>query len=86
MKEQENEGFRMMEMEMIEMLTHYLESKTAKEQMFLVLYEPKRADLLYNLVIEKRFGLNTRLSILRLLCVLLQSPRVGVRHKTRNRK
>ena len=66
---------------MIEMLTHYLESKTAKDQMFLVLYEPKRADLLYNLVIEKRFGLNTRLSILRLLCVLLQSPRVGVRHK-----
>ena len=63
------------------MLTHYLESKTAKDQMFLVLYEPKRADLLYNLVVEKRFGLTTRLSILRLLCVLLQSPRVGARHK-----
>ena len=68
-------------MEMTEMLTHYLESKTAKDQMFLVLYEPKRADLLYNLVVEKRFGLTTRLSILKLLCVLLQSPRVGARHK-----
>ena len=68
-------------MEMIDMLTHYLESKTAKDQMFLVLFEAKRADLLYNLVIEKRFGLTTRLSILRLLSVLLQSPRVGVRHK-----
>ena len=63
------------------MLTHYLESKAAKDQMFLVLYEAKRADLLYNLVIEKRFGLTTRLSILRLLSVLLHATRVGVRHK-----
>ena len=68
-------------MEMTDMLTHYLESKAAKDQMFLVLYEAKRADLLYNLVIEKRFGLTTRLSILRLLSVLLHATRVGVRHK-----
>ena len=68
-------------MELMEMLTHYLESKTAKDQMFLVLYEAKRADLLYCVLLEKDFGCYVRLSILRLLTALLQTPKVAQRHK-----
>ena len=67
--------------ETIEMLTHYLDSKSAKDQMFLVLYEWKRADLLYCLLLERNFSLTTRLTILRLLTCLLQTPRVSLRHK-----
>lgn len=67
--------------EVAEMLIHYLESKTAKDQMFLVLYEAKRADLLYCLLLEKRFQLSTRLTILKLLSVMLQTPRVSARYK-----
>ena len=63
------------------MLLHYLESKLAKDQMFLVLYEAKRADLLYCLMLDKKFCLETRLTILRLLIVMLQTPRVASRYK-----
>ena len=68
--------------EITEMLLHYLESKVAKDQMFLVLYEAKRADLLYNLLLDKNFSVETRLTILKLLSCMLQTPRVASRYKT----
>ena len=68
-------------LEISDMLLHYLESKLAKDQMFLVLYEAKRADLLYCLMLDKKFCLETRLTILRLLIVMLQTPRVASRYK-----
>ena len=40
-----------------------------------------RADLLYCLLLDKNFGLDTRLAILRLLSVMLQTPRVSSRYK-----
>jgi hypothetical protein len=46
--------------EVIEMLTHYLENKGAKDQMFLVFYESRRADLLYCVFLEPTFSLATR--------------------------
>ena len=46
--------------ELIEMLTHYLENKGAKDQMFLVFYESRRADLLYCVFLEPTFSLATR--------------------------
>lgn len=68
-------------LEMAEMLIHYLESKSAKDQMFLVLYEAKRGDLFHCLLLEKNSSLEVRLCIMRLLSVLLQTPRVALRHR-----
>ena len=39
--------------EVIELVAHYLLSKTAKDQMFLVMHETRRADLLYCLLLDE---------------------------------
>ena len=67
--------------EVSDMLIHYLESKNAKDQMFLVLYEAKKADLLYCLLTEKNGGIGTRIAVLRLLMTLLRTNRIANRHK-----
>ena len=76
--------------ELVEMLIHYLENRQAKDQMFLVMYESKRADLLYclllNHVLSDQGVSNSpslKKSILRLITTLLRTNRVSSRHKCR---
>ena len=67
--------------ELMDMLNHYFESKTAKDQIFLIFFEAKKADLFYCLLLEKHLSRKTKLAILRLLTTLLQTTRVAHRHK-----
>lgn len=69
--------------ELSEMVAHYLSGKAAKDQMFLVMYESKKADLLYCLLLHREFNHGLKKSILRLLTILLRTNRVSIRHKHR---
>jgi hypothetical protein len=69
--------------EMSEMVAHYLVDKQAKDQTFLVMYESKRADLLYCQLLQPEFSPSMKRSLLRLLTVLLRTNRVSLRHKHR---
>ncbi len=69
--------------ELAEVITQYLESKQAKDQMFLIMYESRRADLLYCLLLEQGPERPLRLAVLRLITCLLRTNRVSVRHKYR---
>jgi len=69
--------------EVSEMVAHYLVDKQAKDQAFLVMYESKRADLLYCQLLSPDFTPSLKRSLLRLLTVLLRTNRVSLRHKFR---
>lgn len=47
-------------MEVVEMLIAQLESKTCKDQLFLLMYEPQAGDLLYCLLIDKNFSMDLK--------------------------
>ena len=73
--------------ELCEVVTQYLEGRHARDQMFLIMYESRRADLLYPLLLDQ--GLSgghlpqlraIRLAVLRLLTTLLRSNKVSMRH------
>ncbi len=69
--------------EATEAITHYLDNKHARDQVFLIMYERKRADLLYCQLLSKNFSPSMRRSILRLLSALLRTSKVSLRHKYR---
>lgn len=54
--------------------------------MHLMLYEARRADLLYCLLLQKERGAKAswRKAVLRLVTALLRTNRVSARHKARN--
>ncbi len=66
-----------------EMIAHYLSNKQARDQVFLALYESRRMDLVYCLLLSKEFSPSLKRSLLRLLTVLLRTNRVSLRHKYR---
>ncbi len=69
--------------EVSETMAHYLDNKQARDQVFLIMYERKRADLLYCQLFQTDFSPSLRRSLLRLLTVLLRTSRVSLRHKYR---
>ena len=77
--------------ELCEVTTQYLEGRHAKDQMFLVMYESRRADLLYSVLLDQSLAAAghvpqlraVRLAVLRLLSTLLRSNKVSTRHKYR---
>ena len=70
-------------LELIELVIHYLESRNAKDQMFLIMFESKRADLFYCLLTESNFSESLRHELIRLILVLLRTHKVSARHKHR---
>jgi len=70
-------------LEIIDLLIHYLESRNAKDQMFLIMYESKRADLFCCLLTENSFSQTLRHELIRLLLVLMRTHKVSARHKHR---
>ena len=75
----------------VETVSHYLLGKSAKDQMFLVMHESKRADLLYCLLLDTNLSgapggdpeNHLRLNFLTLLSILLKTNKVSARHKGR---
>ena len=72
--------------ELCEVTTQYLEGRHAKDQMFLIMYESRRADLLYSVLLDQSLSGHVpqlravRLAVLRLLMTLLRSNKVSMRH------
>jgi len=69
--------------EVSEMVAHYLVDRQARDQTFLVMYESKRADLLYCQLLNPDFSPSLKRSLLRLMTVMLRTNRVSLRHKYR---
>lgn len=67
------------------MLISHMEKKSCRDQIFLLMYEPHSAELLYALLIDKEFSMDLKQKVLRFLSLLLRSERVYERHKTRLR-
>lgn len=70
-------------LEICEMLTLYLENRQAKDQMFLVMYESRRADLFHCLLLNPNLKRPQRMALQRMLTAILRTNRVSVRHKHR---
>ena len=66
--------------ELVDVISHYLLSKAAKDQMFLVMHESKRVDLMYCLLLDDNIcGGNDnhlRLNFMTLLAILLRTNKV----------
>jgi hypothetical protein len=56
--------------EVLEMLVSYLESKSCKDQVFLVLYEPHCAETLYCLLVERNFSMELKQKVLKVILLL----------------
>ncbi|XP_050424019.1 neurobeachin-like protein 2 isoform X2 [Adelges cooleyi] len=67
--------------ELLDVLIKYLGSDCCKDQVFLFIYEPQTADLLYSLLVEKSISMLAKQHILKLFSVLLQTKYVYDRHK-----
>ena len=69
--------------EILDLLLSYFESKQLKDQMILLLAEPKCIDLLYCVLLEEKVDLETRAKIYKLIFALLKTPKISNRHKSR---
>lgn len=54
------------------MLISYLESRSRKDQVFLLLYEPHYAETLYCLLVEKSFSMELKQKVLKVMLLLTQ--------------
>ena len=70
-------------LELIDLVIKYLESRHAKDQMFLIMFEAKRADLLCCLLTENTFSENLRHELIKLILILMRTHKVSARHKNR---
>ena len=52
-------------MEVLEMLVSYMENRNCKDQIFLLLYEPERAETLYCLLVDRNFSMELKLKVLK---------------------
>jgi hypothetical protein len=52
-------------LEVLEMVVSYMESKSCKDQMFLLLYEPDRAETLYCLLVDRSFSMELKHKVLK---------------------
>eukprot|EP00090_Calanus_glacialis_P023550 TRINITY_DN363_c0_g1_i1.p1 TRINITY_DN363_c0_g1~~TRINITY_DN363_c0_g1_i1.p1 ORF type:complete len:2732 (-),score=430.45 TRINITY_DN363_c0_g1_i1:184-7587(-) len=69
--------------EILDVLIQYMESKLVKDQMFLLLLEPKCIDLIYCLLLDESLNQDIRSKVYKLIFILLKSNKVSNRHKTR---
>ncbi|CAG0879486.1 unnamed protein product [Darwinula stevensoni] len=67
--------------DVVNMLIMHLENKMCKDQIFLLLYEPKNVELLWSLIIDKRFSTTFKALVLRLVEVMLQTEKVYEKSK-----
>uniref|UniRef100_A0A1B6DB47 Neurobeachin-like protein 1 n=1 Tax=Clastoptera arizonana TaxID=38151 RepID=A0A1B6DB47_9HEMI len=74
-----------MVLEVLEMLISQLESKSCKDQLILLMYEPQAADLLYCILIDKNFSMDLKQRVLKMLSVLLRTEKIYERNKSRLR-
>ena len=69
--------------EMLDVLLTYVESKNCKDQFYLVALEPRCAEILYALLLEKIFSVELREKVLKLLVNILKTDRVYDKSKLR---
>ena len=69
--------------EILDLLLNYLDSKQVKDQMILLLAEPRCLDLIYCVLLEEKVDRDTRSKIYRLISCLLKTSKISNRHKTR---
>ncbi|XP_058454329.1 neurobeachin-like protein 1 isoform X1 [Malaya genurostris] len=67
--------------EILEMLTSLIESKHAKDQIFLLMYEPNMAEALYTLFIDRHFGCEVHKRLLKFIGCMLNTKRISSKHK-----
>jgi hypothetical protein len=58
--------------EVLEMLVSYMESRSCRDQIFLLLCEPHCAETLYCLLVERSFNMELKQKVLKVLLVLTQ--------------
>jgi len=71
--------------EVLDMLINHLESRNCRDQVYLLLYEPHSAELLYGVLADSNFSMDLKQKIVKLISILLRSERVYEIHKGRMR-
>ena len=69
--------------EVLDLLLGYFESKLVKDQMILIMAEPKCIDLIFCILLEETLSDETRMKIYKLLFALLRTSKISNRHKSR---
>ena len=69
--------------EALELILSYLESKQVKDQMILILAEPKCIDLIFCILLEEKLQEETRQQIYKLIYSFLRTNKMSNRHKSR---
>ncbi|KAI9560727.1 putative neurobeachin-like protein 1-like isoform X3 [Daphnia sinensis] len=69
--------------EMLDVLLTYVENKNTKDQFYLLLLEPRCAEILYALLLEKIFSVELREKVLKLLINILKTDRAYEKSKLR---
>ncbi|XP_055643375.1 neurobeachin-like protein 1 isoform X2 [Toxorhynchites rutilus septentrionalis] len=67
--------------EIIDMLTSLIESKHVKDQIFLLMYEPNMAEGLYTLFMDRHFGSDLHIRLLKFIGGMLNTKRISSKHK-----
>ncbi|XP_025416195.1 neurobeachin-like protein 1 isoform X1 [Sipha flava] len=68
--------------ELLDLLIKHLETESCKDQLFLLMYEPQTADILYCILIEKSISMLAKQKVLKILSVLLRTKYVYERQKS----
>ena len=69
--------------EVLDLLLGQLESRTARDQLFLLLLEPQAADLCYCVLLDEAVQGEARSKVYQLMLALMKTPKVSSRHKVR---
>lgn len=56
---------------MLEMLLSHLEAKNCRDQIYLLMYEPNCADLLYALLQDKSFSVEFKQKLLKVISIII---------------
>ena len=69
--------------EALDMLLSYFESKHVRDQMILIMAEPRCIDLIFCLLLEEKLSNTARNQIYKLIFALLRTNKISNRHKSR---
>ncbi|XP_058062662.1 neurobeachin-like protein 1 isoform X2 [Anopheles bellator] len=67
--------------EIIDMLLLLIEGKHVKDQIFLLMYEPHMAEAMYTLFIDRSFGSEVHLKLIKFIGGMLNTKRISSKHK-----
>ncbi|XP_049530577.1 neurobeachin-like protein 1 isoform X2 [Anopheles darlingi] len=67
--------------EIIEMLLLLIEGKHVKDQIFLLMYEPHMAEAMYTLFIDRNFGRDVHMKLIKFIGGMLNTKRISSKHK-----